>query len=85
MPRYVYHCSSCDGHFQVWHGMKETQELCQLCDESGFLLKVPQMPLTKIQESGKEKTGSVTKEYIEKNKELLLDMKNEARGNTYDI
>ena len=85
MPRYVYYCKGCEGHFQVWHGMKETQESCQLCNESDHLSRVPQMPIIKVEESQSSKTGSITKEYIEKNKELLRDMKKEARGNTHDI
>ena len=85
MPRYVYHCKKCEGHFQIWHGMKETQESCQLCNESGLLCRVPQMPIIKTEDVQSSKAGSVTKEYIEKNQELLRDMKKEARGSTHDI
>ena len=86
MPRYVYFCKKCEDHFQVWHGMKEKQKTCQLCEEVDCLLKVPQMPIVKSSEPKKsDKTGALTKEYIEKNKELLKEMKKEARGNTHDI
>ena len=85
MPRYVYHCSMCDGHFQVRHGMKETQESCQLCNESGHLQRVPQIPnIKKEQTSGNKSPGSLTKDFIEQNRELLRDMKKEARNQEYD-
>ena len=66
--------------------MNETQEKCQICLESGYLTRVPQMPIMKKNNLDKnQEAGSLTKEYIEKNKELLDDMKKEARGNDYDI
>ena len=85
MPRYVYRCDDCGGHFQVRHGMGETQESCQLCGESNKLTRVPQMPaIKKAAQSGNQTVGSVTKDFIEQNRELLRDMKNEARGQDYD-
>ena len=85
MPRYVYFCEICDSHFQVRHGMKETQESCEMCSSSGHLVRVPQMPILKKEEaSGDQAVGSMTKEYIEQNRELLRDMKKEARNQEYD-
>jgi len=43
------------------------------------------MPIIKTEDVQSSKAGSVTKEYIEKNQELLRDMKKEARGSTHDI
>ena len=85
MPRYVYRCDSCNDHFQVRHGMKEMQESCQLCKTSGNLTRVPQMPFVKsdITEEN-NKVGDLTKNAIEKNRELLSDMKKEARNQIYD-
>jgi hypothetical protein len=42
------------------------------------------MPTIKTNTEQKQETGSLTKDYIEKNKELLRDMKKEARGQEYD-
>ena len=85
MPRYVYFCSLCASHFQVRHGMKEMQETCQLCSESGHLTRVPQMPMIKKEKAiNNNSVGNVTKEYIEENRELLRDMKKEARSQEYD-
>jgi NADH:ubiquinone oxidoreductase subunit D len=84
MPRYVYSCSKCDGYFQVWHGMKEIQESCQLCPESNCLTKVPQIPLFKKEQSRDSSVGDITKDYIKQNQELLKEMKKEARNQTYE-
>ena len=84
MPRYIYVCSSCNGYFQVWHGMKEVQESCQLCNKSNFLTKVPQMPTIKKQQAANNNVGDLTKNYIEENQKLLKEMKKEARSQTYD-
>ena len=84
MPRYVYRCDSCNGYFQVRHGMKEMQESCQLC-QSANITRVPQMPIIKKEtESQNQQAGTVTKDFIEQNRELLSSMKKEARSQTYD-
>ena len=85
MPRYVYYCESCDSHFQIRHGMKEKQELCTLCRQTGNLTKVPQMPIIKTNPESNQEVGTLTKNYIEENRDLLNSMKKEARGNDYDI
>ena len=48
-------------------------------------MRVPQMPSIKITDfNQKNKTGSLTKEYIKENNELLKQMKKEAGGHIYD-
>ena len=84
MPRYVYACSNCDGYFQVWHGMKDTQESCQLCFQNNCLTKVPQMPLIKKEQKQNSSVGDLTKDYIKQNQELLDEMKKEARKQIYE-
>ena len=84
MPRYVYSCNKCSGYFQVWHGMKEMQESCQLCFEGDCLTKVPQMPTIKKEQIENIDVGDITNDYIEENQQLLKDMKQEARKQTYD-
>ena len=84
MPRYVYSCNSCEGFFQVWHGMKETEESCQLCLKEGCLTRIPQMPSIKKEHAENSSVGSVTNNFIKENKDLLDQMKKEARSQTYD-
>ena len=73
MPCYVYHCHSCNTHFQVRHGMKEAQNKCLRCDDNGQSETVED-----------HKTGRVTEECIGDNQQLLRDMKEEARNQIYE-
>ena len=84
MPRYIYRCDSCAGHFQTRHGMSETQEECIICMEKGNLTRVPQIPFLATQEESNSKVGDTTKNFIEQNRELLDTMKKEARSVVYE-
>ena len=85
MPCYVYHCHSCNTHFQVRHGMKEAQNKCLRCDDNGHLTRVPQIPSIVQSETVEDhKTGRVTEECIGDNQQLLRDMKEEARNQIYE-
>ena len=81
MPRYVYKCTKCEGEFQTRHGMKETQKVCELCEEKGFLQRIPQ--LTSISKPPSEE-GKRINEAIEENKQIFKELYNEARTQTYD-
>ena len=81
MPRYVYKCTKCEGEFQVRHGMKETQEFCELCNATGTLQRIPQ--LTSISKPESESAKRV-KEAIKENKKIFNELYNEARTQTYD-
>ena len=83
MPRYVYSCGKCNGYFQVWHGMKEMQESCQLCEKQSCLTRVPQF-YNKPKKAENSKLGNITKDFINQNKELLDEMKKEARSQVYE-
>ena len=47
-------------------------------------MKVPQMPSVKINKSSNNSVGTLTKDYIKQNQELLDDMKKEARKQIYE-
>ena len=65
--------------------MSEKQNECVLCLSKGCLVRVPQMPsITKETTDIATKTGSMTKEFIEKNRDVLNEMKKEARSELYD-
>ena len=78
MPKYIYQCKSCEGHFEIYHGMTESEDKCPQCDSKDFH-RVPQMPFLKrsIEPKG-GKVGEETKAAIEANRDLLNDMKKEA-------
>ena len=72
MPKYCYKCKECEYEFEVRHGMKEKLYDCENCNNEQSLTRIPQ--LTNIQRTtdvGKQKVGSLVKEYIEENKKLL--------------
>ena len=83
MPKYIYKCNVCEGHFEVHHGMMETHTQCALCP-SKDLNRVPQMPFLKRSEKPKGgKVGEETKAAIEANKEVLREMKERASRDYY--
>ena len=77
MPKYIYQCKSCEGHFEIYHGMTESEDCCPQCS-SEHLHRVPQMPFLKRSvESKGSKVGDETKAAIEANREVLREMKKE--------
>lgn len=78
MPKYIYQCNICPGHFEIHHGMMEDETNCPQCGSEDFH-RVPQMPFLKSSEPPKgDKVGEKTKAAIEANRDLLKDMKKEA-------
>ena len=84
MPKYVYKCDYCTAHFELYHGMSETQEECiYCCAQSPH--RVPQMPFLKRSVEPKGgKVGEETKAAIEANRALLEEAREEAKRNFYD-
>ena len=82
MPRYYYHCHVCHGDFFAHHLMNEVQENCTLCGLTE-ISKLLTKPLIFDKKNHKSKTGEVTKQYIDDNKKILDDMKEEAKSEHY--
>ena len=77
MPKYIYQCQTCPGHFEIYHGMTESEDCCPQCSSEHFH-RVPQMPFLKRSvESKGSKVGDETKAAIEANREVLREMKKE--------
>ena len=71
MPRYVYHCSSCDETYETIHGMNDDHDVCEICKERGSLSRVPGL-IGSFKFIEKEaKPGKVVKKYIADAKEEL--------------
>jgi len=79
MPRYYYHCDSCDGEFEVRHGMSETQEKCLKCSVAGPLVRIPQLIQKPEQRKDTSNARSRVVDAIEENRELLKQMRKEGR------
>ena len=90
MPKYVYHCSECDGSFETVHGMMERQDHCELCYSSSCLRRIPQMP--SIRTSGyndinweqHKDAGTRVKEAIKENEKILKEQIKEATSWEYE-
>ena len=83
MPKYIYQCETCSGHFEIYHGMTESEDCCPQCNSEHFH-RVPQIPFLKRSEDPKgSKVGDETKAAIEANRDLLKDMKKEASRDYY--
>ena len=84
MPKYIYQCGSCPGHFEIYHGMTEDETRCPGCESEDFH-RVPQIPFLKRPIASKGgKVGKETKAAIEANRALLKEARKEAKGNYYD-
>ena len=80
MPKYVYKCNDCDEHFEIYHGMMESQDQCIFCSAE-HLIKVPQMPYVKRKESPKgNKVGDEVKAAIEANRAILEQSKEQSKN-----
>ena len=78
MPKYCYKCSECGSEVEVRHGMTERLTDCKVCDNQGVLTRIPQLTnIVRKQEQGERKTGSLVRDYIQENKEILKEQKKE--------
>ena len=80
MPVYIYECEECEEQFKVSHGMTEDHEKCDSC-ESNEIRRVPTL-FTNLAKKRtiNNKTGDITKEFIENSKEELRNEKRELDG-----
>ena len=84
MPKYIYTCETCSGHFEIYHGMTESLDSCPECD-SEHVHRVPQMAFYKRSVDPKgDKVGDKVKAAIEENRAILNDAKKDAKDNFYD-
>jgi hypothetical protein len=58
--------------------MTERLTDCKVCNNQGVLTRIPQLTnIFRKQEQGERKTGSLVKDYIQENKEILKEQKKE--------
>ena len=79
MPKYFYHCESCDKRFTTFHLMSETLERCEECGSEGFLKKLPVFPVNVKNKKGQKKVGEVVKTHIEETKVDIKKQKEELK------
>jgi hypothetical protein len=86
MPRYNYKCSNCEVEVIIFHSLNEKVEFCTSCEESGTMEKQLTTPVLNLKKDNQNNNavGEITKDYIEKNRELLEQEKDKARKQTYE-
>ena len=85
MPKYTYHCDSCDGVYEIVHSLNVLHEVCQECGEAAGLSRLPTSFSFNSNKIKKEPVvGSVVKEIIEETRDELLETQKQLKKRTYD-
>jgi putative FmdB family regulatory protein len=87
MPRYRYQCNECQQIVIVFHGIKENYEDCNKCEQKQTmkkLLSVPFIIKKGIVNDLDRNVGDITNEYIEINREILEQQKEEGKKTDYE-
>ena len=84
MPKYRFQCSVCESIETVFISMSETLEDCIQCDSKGSMNKLFDKFFSEVKRNTEHKVGNITKDYIEKNREILNQQKKEARSIEYE-
>ena len=82
MPKYAYKCKNCGDEFEVRHSMRDRLYDCIKCGMQESLVRIPQMVFKQTLE--KDKPGQLVKEYIDDNREVLKQQKQEASSEFYE-
>ena len=87
MPIYKYRCTECEHILTAMHSSKDTRKDCEECEGTGTLVKL----LNKVHvkkgpspSSDSPSAGELTKKFIEENREILKNQKEEIKARTYD-
>lgn len=84
MPRYVYGCDECEEEFIVMHSISATVEECAFCGSESIRKLVGKPSYLKKAQREDAKVGKMTNDYIEQNRELLKQMKEESANESLD-
>ena len=87
MPRYRYGCAACGEIVIILHSFEETFSDCEKCEQKDTMQRLLSTPIA-IKKQGPDvsnkKIGELTKEYIEENRKVLKQQKEEAKKKSYD-
>lgn len=84
MPRYYYHCDSCEAEFEIRHGMSELQTQCIKCSATGLLTRIPQLIQKLEVRPDKTTAKDRVSNAIEENRQVLTRMRKEGRLDDID-
>ena len=87
MPKYFYSCTKCNHVFRAYHSAKETLTNCPECFGNDTLKKEINKVYIKKQETSNSNkpVGELTKKFIEDNREILKEYKEELTQNEFNI
>ncbi len=87
MPRYRYQCNECQEIITVFHRIEESYEDCNKCEQKQTMKKLLSTPFIIKTENMPDKdrpVGEITHEYIDINREILEQQKEEARNKNHE-
>ncbi len=73
MPKYSYQCEACDSKYEIWHGMTEEHNECNVCGASS-VIRIPSL-LGDVHIVSSNKVGDLVKRKIEETKEEVKEYK----------
>tara|TARA_B100000287_G_C20671066_1_gene793376 strand:+ start:2004 stop:2255 length:252 start_codon:yes stop_codon:yes gene_type:complete len=74
MPKYSYRCEECDSQYEVWHGMTEEHNECEVCGAPS-VVRVPSLLGEVIRNNSKKKAGDLVNKTIEETREEIKEYK----------
>lgn len=74
MPKYSYHCNTCESEYEIWHSMTEEHTNCNVCDAPSVVRIPALIGETKIN-TPKQKVGDVVNRTIEETKKEVKEYK----------
>lgn len=77
-------CHTCMHEFIVFHQWEESQKDCTECGAIDISKLFNNSFITKKKQINENKIGNLTKEYIETNREVLKELQEEAKQETYE-
>ena len=86
MPKYFYSCEECEHAFRAYHGPKERLSNCPQCHSQDSLVRKINKIFIKKHDTGDtaKAVGDLTKEFIEDNRSILKDYKEELKQNEFN-
>mgnify|MGYP001339603650 CR=1 FL=1 len=68
MPKYSYRCDACESEYEIWHGMTEEHNECDVCGASS-VVRIPAILGEVIRNEPKKRVGDVVKNTIEETRQ----------------
>tara|TARA_Y100000593_G_C4301108_1_gene333406 strand:- start:1398 stop:1670 length:273 start_codon:yes stop_codon:yes gene_type:complete len=88
MPRYRYQCQKCEIVTIIFHTLNEEIITdCDACGAEDTLTKILSTPLIRSRlkdDDSNKNIGDLTKKFIEDNREILKNQKEETKNKTHD-